>query len=195
MVLGKFFSTFMRYFLLALVGCAILAACGNPFGLPAAFLSNAVDTVTLYALSGTSVSQPSAYLIYGGSRIRTDLTTQLDFAFDIDTAKQAVFLPTAALKLGVGSGFQISPLDFDSVKIAPLANYNDSTAFVVAENTVAIVHSSRTNALSCTFNVSYPLYAKLHVIAIDTAARSIQFEVLQDSNCGYRGLEPGLPRH
>lgn len=185
----------MRYFILAFVVCAILASCGNPFGLPAAFLTNSVDTVTLFALSGTPVSEPSAYLIYGGTRIRTDLSTQLDFAFDMDAAGQAVFLPTAALKLGVGSGFQISPLDFDSVKIAPLANYNDSTAFVVAENSVAIVHSSRTNALSCTFNVSYPLYAKLHVIDIDTLARSVEFEILQDSNCGYRGLEPGLPRH
>lgn len=194
-MVGKFLSTFMRSFIVAFVVCAILAACGNPFGLPAAFLTNAVDTVTLYALSGTPVSQPSAYLIYGGARIRTDLTTQLDFAFDIDSAGQAVFLPTKALKLGAGSGFQISALDFDSITIAPLTKYNDSTAFVVAENTVAILHSSPGNSLSCTFNVSYPLYAKLHVIDIDSTARSIKFAILGDSNCGYRGLQTGLPRN
>ena len=41
---------------------------------------------------------------------------------------------------------------------------------------------------------------ELHVIEIDTMPtdsfpRSIQFEILNDVNCGYRGLEPGVPRH
>src|SRR5207237_7711891 len=194
-VVGKFFSTLMRYLTLAFVVCAILASCGNPFGLPAAFLTNLVDTVTLYALSGTPVSQPSGYLIYGGNQVRTDLSSQLDFAFDIDTADQAVLLPTAALKLTAGSGFQISPLAFDSIKIAPVTGYNHSTAFVVSEGDVILAQSSRGNALSCTFNIINPLYAKLHVIAIDDSSRTINFEILRDSNCGYRGLEPGLPRH
>src|SRR3982751_5883122 len=98
----------MRYFTWAFALCAILASCGNPFGLPSAFLSNVVDTVTLYALSGTPVNQPSGFLLYGGHRVRTDLSSQLDFAFDIDTAGRAVLLPTAVLKLPKGSGFQIS---------------------------------------------------------------------------------------
>jgi hypothetical protein len=195
-MVGKFFSTLMRYLTLTLIVCAILASCGNPFGLPAAFLTNAVDSsVTLYALSGTPVNQPSGYLIYGGNKVRTDLSSQLDFAFDFDTAGRAVLLPTAALKLTAGSGFQISPLDFDSIKIAPVNGYNDSTGFVVTENSVVLAQSSRGNALSCTFNVSAPLYAKLQVLAIDDSARSINFKILRDSNCGYRGLEPGLPRH
>jgi hypothetical protein len=83
---------------------------------------------------------------------------------------------------------------FDSVKLAPITGYNDSTAFMLTDSTV-IVKSSPGNALSCTFSVAYPLYAKLRVIAIDTAARRIDFEILRDINCGYRGLETGLPRH
>jgi hypothetical protein len=184
----------MRYFISSFVVCAILASCGNPFGLPSAFITNAIDTVSLFALSGTPVYQPSGYLLYGGARIRTDLTSQLDFAFDIDTAGRAVLVPTAALKLGTGSGFQNSALVFDSIKVAPTSGYNDTTAFVVTDS-VLPVHSSPGNSLSCTFNVSYPLYAKLHVIQIDTAERSIKFEILSDLNCGYRGLETGLPRH
>src|SRR3954462_6581292 len=194
-MVGKFFSTLMRYLTLAFVVCAILASCGNPFGLPAAFLTNISDTVTLHALSGTPVNLPSGFLIYGGSTIRTDLSSQLDFAFDIDTAGRAVLLPTAALKLPAGSGFQISSLVFDSIKLAPITGYNDSTAFVVTENTVLLAQSSRSNALSCTFNIINPLYAKLHVLEISDSARTITFEILGDYNCGYRGLEPGLPRH
>jgi hypothetical protein len=37
-------------------------------------------------------------------------------------------------------------------------------------------------------------YAKLHVLAIDRAARRLDFEILTDINCGYRGLEPGVPK-
>ena len=194
-MVGKFFCTFMCYFFSAFVVCAILASCGNPYGLPAAFIVNKVDTVSLYALSGTPISQPSAYLIYSGARVRTDLTSQLDFAFDIDTAGRAELLPTAVLKLGTGSGFQISRLDFDSVRVAPTTGYNVDSALVVTENNVVLAQSSRANALSCTFNIVYPLYAKLQVLTIDMAARSIDFLILRDSNCGYRGLEPGLPRH
>src|SRR2546423_5927435 len=186
----------MRYLTLAFVVCAILASCGNPFGLPAAFLTNIVDSsVTLYALSGTPVHLPSGFLLYGGTTVRTDLSSQLDFAFDIDTAGQAVLLPTAALKLTAGSGFQSSPLVFDSIKIAPITGYNDSTAFVVSENDVVLARSARGNALSCTFNIINPLYAKLLVLDIDSAARTITFQILGDNNCGYRGLEPGLARH
>ena len=40
----------------------------------------------------------------------------------------------------------------------------------------------------------FALYAKLHVLAIDTVARRIDFEILTNVNCGYRGLEEGLPK-
>src|SRR5438045_5601649 len=128
----------MRYLTLAFVVCAILASCGNPFGLPAAFLTNITDTVTLHALSGTPVNLPSGFLLYGGTTVRTDLSSQLDFAFDMDTAGQAVLLPTAALKLPAGSGVQLRPLVFDSIKIAPVTGYNDSPAFVVSEISVLL---------------------------------------------------------
>jgi hypothetical protein len=36
-------------------------------------------------------------------------------------------------------------------------------------------------------------YAKIEVLAIDTIARRIDLQVLVDQNCGYRGLETGIP--
>lgn len=186
----------MRYFILGLLGCAALASCGNPLGLTAV-ISNEVDTlVSVYALSGTPVSLPSAYSIIGRRVVRTDLGQPFDFAFDIDSTGQARVYPTGALKLGKQSGLQISGQDFDSLKIAPTGNYNLDSAQAVNVNTVLILHSS---PLTCSYGAPGVLYAKLHVLDIDTTStpngRRIDFEILDNLNCGFRGLEPGVPRH
>ena len=186
----------MRYFILCLLGCALAAACGNPLGLPAAFITNQIDTVSLYALSGTPISLPSGYSIGARRAVRTEQSQPFDFAFDIDTARRALLFPTGALKLGRQSGIQISAQQFDSNKFAPTSNYNLDSAQVVTGNSVVIIHSS---GVTCSFNIPAFYYAKVRVLTIDTTStpngRRIDFEILSDLNCGYRGLEPGLPRH
>ena len=73
--------------------------------------------------------------------------------------------------------------------------YDMGCAVVVDSNSVAILHSSPT---TCTFGIAAVFYAKLHVLAIDTTSgpngRRLDVEILTDINCGYRGLEIGLPR-
>ena len=186
----------MRHFILALLTCAAIAACGSPLGLPGAG-TNVVDTVSLWALSGTPVSRPSGFSIAARSAVRTDLGVQFDFAFDIDTAGRALLLPTGALKLGQQSGLQISTLAFDSIRIAPTTGYQLDSAVVVHDSSVVIAYSNLSTC-STTLGVAYRYYAKLHVLAIDTTShtngRSIKFEILTDRSCGYRGLEPGVPR-
>ena len=187
----------MRYFILALLAGAAIAACGNPLGLPPAFITNLVDTVRVYALSGTPVSLPSGYSIITQRAVRTDQGQPFDFVFDIDSVGQPRLFPTGAIKLGIQSGLQISAQLFDSIKISPTSNYNLDSTQAVNGNSVLILHSS---AVTCSYGIPAFYYAKLHVILIDTASttltpRSIQFEILNDVNCGYRGLEPGVPRH
>ena len=188
----------MRYFMLAFLACAAIAACGNPLGLSAPFTNRVDSLVSLYALSGTPVSSPSAYSILGQRAIRTDQGAVFDFAFDIDTLGRALLLPTGALKLGKRSGFQISTQDFDSIKFAPTGGYNLDSALVVHDSSVVLVYTNQ-SACSSSLGVAYPYYAKLKVIAIDTmpgaTTRRIDFMILTDLNCGYRGLEPGVPRH
>jgi hypothetical protein len=188
----------MRYLTLSLAcaaaGAAAIVACGNPLGLPGAFITNRTDTVSLYALSGTPVFQPSGYSITTRRAVRTEQSIPFDFAFDIDTAGRPLLLPTGALKLGQQSGLQISAQDFDSILIAPTANYKLDSAIVVHENSVVLAHST---AVTCSYGLLAYYYAKLHVLALDTTSgpngRRIQFEVLTDINCGYRGLNAGLP--
>ena len=160
-------------------------------GLPRASYENKVDTVALYALSGTPVAYPSAYSLQFNQTVRPDQATSLDFIFDIDSAGHAMLLPTGALRLGRASGIQLTTTPFDSIKIAPTAKYQLDSAVVIDSNDVALLHSIPT---VCTYGISTVYYAKLHVLSIDLASRKMNFEILTDINCGYRGLEPGLPR-
>jgi hypothetical protein len=184
----------MRSFILVLLACAAIAACGNPNGLPPAYITNKVDSlVSLYALSGTPVSLPSGYSLISDHTVRTDQGSPFDFAFDIDSAGTARLYPTGALKLGRASGMLLSAQQFDSIKIAPTSTYNLDSSQVVSVNTVLILHSS---SVSCSYGIPAFYYAKLHVLTIDTTSsvRRIDFEILTNLNCGYRGLEPGVPR-
>ncbi len=185
----------MRSLSLLAVALLLAAACDDSL-LPQPVFENRVDTVSIYALSGTPVSQPSAYSIFSRQSVRTDRAPDgFDFAFDIDTAGRALLLPTGALRIGRGSGIQLTAAKFDSLRFAPTGNYRLDSAVVVDSGDVAILHSRQ--PLTCAFFVQ-GFYAKLHVLDIDTTSgpngRRIDFEILNDINCGYRGLEPGLPR-
>jgi len=43
------------------------------------------------------------------------------------------------------------------------------------------------------YGATLSFYAKVRVLAVDSTARRLDFEILADENCGYLGLEPGLP--
>jgi hypothetical protein len=169
----------------------VTATCSDSTGLPRPALPNVVDTESLYALFGTPISAPSAYVLDGHQPVRTDESTRFDFVFNFDSLGRAVLLPTGAVGLGQASGLQRATVPFDSVKLAPIDGYVLAEPFVVDSGTVAIVRSQPT---ACFIGLTVPLYAKLEVVAIDTPSRRIGFKILVDENCGYRGLEPGLPQ-
>lgn len=174
----------------AATGLALVIACGEPFGLPVARVANEVDTVSLFALDGTPLSAPAGYDLQSRTRVRTDRSSVFDFAFNIDSSG-AVLLPTGSLGLGEASGIQLATTPFDSILVAPGGGYVRTKPVVVIPEAVALVHS---RPVQCEFGASVFLYAKLRVLAIDAAARRIDFAILVDTNCGYRGLEAGLPR-
>jgi hypothetical protein len=174
---------------------ALAVACGDPFALSKPRYQNLVDTVTLYALNGgTPVRTPSAYFIGTNDLPPEPVLIQngsaFDFAVDLDTLNQVVVLPTGALHLGLGSGVQTTTTPFDSIRIAPTAGFKRDSAVAIPVGGRAIVHS-RDSQCSNLLTVVY--YAKLEILAVDTASRKITFQILVDDNCGYRGLEPGFP--
>lgn len=175
--------------LAAVLGVA--AACNDSNGLPPPGNPNEVDTLSLFALDGTPLSSPSGYEVANNQAVRIDRAVAFDFVFNIDSAGQAVLLPTGAIGLARSSGIQVQSVAFDAVTTAPGGAYVDTMAVPLDSGTVAVIHSRATTCLTFSAVVFY--YAKIEVLAIDTVARRIDLQVLVDQNCGYRGLEPGLP--
>lgn len=176
---------------LAAAGLAALGpSCSSTTGLPPALDPNIVDTVSLYALRGTSVTLPSAYQIQGKALIRTDESTALDFAFDFDSLGQPALFPTGAIGLGTGSGLELMKTAFDAITSAPTGGYEFTKPIALDTGTVLVVGSRPT---VCLFGATVSLYAKLRVVRVDSTARRLDFAILVDQNCGYRGLAPGLP--
>jgi hypothetical protein len=170
---------------------AAAAGCGDPFGHKASF-SNVVDTITLYALRNTPIRLPSAYSMLDQVTVRTDLSSSFDFAFDLSAQGRALIYPAGALGLSRDPGIQLSDKLFEELRSAPSDGYVTDSSRTVVEGSVFLARSRVSSAPPCIF-VSVPRYGKFHVLAIDTTARSIRLEALVDGNCGFHGLEPGIP--
>jgi hypothetical protein len=173
--------------LTVLVVVALAAACGDSNGLPDPTVSNVVDTVTLGALEGTPIQTPSAYSILNGA-VRTDQVQAFEFAYNVDSIGRHVFLPLKVLGLttsGVAPGLQATSAAFDAITVAPSNGYTVDSAVAIEVGQRWLVRSR----VFCTLGV--PEYAKLEILSF--ADSMVTFKVLADNNCGYKGLEPGLP--
>jgi hypothetical protein len=168
----------------------MLASCEEPAGLPPPRDANVVDTVSLWAISHPELYLPSAYAIDRRTVVRPDQTPRLDFAFDIDAQGRALLFPSGAIDLGVGSGVQLTDASFENLKLAPTGGYKETEPIEVEEGSVAL---ARSPTITCVLSITSPLYAKLHVLALDPVDRRLDIEILANTNCGYLQLEPGLP--
>ena len=175
-----------------LVPLALAAACSDSNSLGDATEVNAVDTMTLGALEGTSISTPSGYRISTGP-VRTDQTVDFEFAYNVrrldDGTYQRVLLPLAALGLTgtnqVEPGLQRREESFDDITHAPSNGYVSDSAVPVQLGERYVVRSR----VVCSIGV--PLYAKLQILGFQDS--TVTFQVLADQNCGFKGLLPGLP--
>ena len=192
-VYAMFFSRIN--FALAVSGTLFaVAACDNPLALPAAVDQSFIDTLTLSALRGTPITAPSGYNITLRLPARTDRGTEaFDFAFDIDPDGTPLIFTTGALGLAASSAIQMSNKTFADIRIAPLDNYERDSSLVVGLDSIFIVRSTPTTLGCIIFIGALPRYGKFRVLTIDANARQITLEALVNVNCGFRGLEPGLP--
>lgn len=179
-----------------------LVACSDPNQTiaPSAVLA---DTLTVFALSGTSPSFPSGYLASSGAVTRADGNFNFDVAFDIDPARNVVVYPQKLVGVPcvVGArncggalgakpvGLQRITVAFDSLTQAPATKYEFDSSFVLTpgQGLVMQVQSSA----DCSFSFSTILYTKFVVDSIDVARRAVYFRAVHDPNCGYRNLVAG----
>jgi hypothetical protein len=177
--------------LVPLLALSAAAACSDSDNLPDPTVENFVDTVTVGSLTDTPITTPSGFSVIAGP-IRTDLDPGFDFTYDIqgDPATGAsVFLPRAAL--GIESNGSAEPglmrrdEAFDAIEAAPSNGYVTDEAVPVALGERYIVRSR----ITC--GIGVPVYAKVEIVGLED--NSVILKVLANENCGYRGLEPGLP--
>ena len=170
-----------------------LAACSDANSIPAATFTNVIDTVVVYAISGTEVYRPSGYAMTQRNAVRLDMTTSADFAYDRTTDGRDVLLPGKMIgHAGVGGvdpGLQHTDLAFDDVKIAETNNYLTLDTVAVSPGDVLYLRSR----IPSTCFLGVPTYGKVEIIEFDATNRTIKFRVLANLNCGYKALTPGLP--
>src|SRR5689334_7972739 len=119
--------SFLLFGLAALAGAATTTACDSPLAIPAATDTNRIDTVTLFALRGTSLLQPSAYDVVGRVVAHTDRLEAFDFAVDIADDGTALLYPAGTLGLAKDPGVLLTTAPFDSVVTAPLSGFITDT--------------------------------------------------------------------
>ena len=82
---------------------------------------------------------------------------------------------------------------FDLVTRAPLDDYVTDSSTTIEVGTV-LTARSRSSSLACPIQVgSLPRYAKLEILEVDDADRTVTLKIMANLNCGYRDLEEGLP--
>ncbi|MSR02208.1 MAG: hypothetical protein EXR94_05650 [Gemmatimonadetes bacterium] len=182
------------------VAAVILAACNDPFAVLPASITNTVDTVEIYAVNGTALDRPSGYVIPSRSLIRIGLDPaqyNVDFLYRIDPTNGSEFVPytvvapppPSASEAG-RAGFLVSTVGFDAITEAEQTGFVVNKPVKLAVGQVLQVRSGLPNG--CYLGIPY--YAKLEVLGFDQVQRSVKFRILANVNCGYRGLEPGLPK-
>lgn len=181
----------LRFAILAgLALVATVAACSND-DLADPSLENEILVDTIGALRSTAVSVPSGFNVAGRRTVRVDLGGLFDFLYDYDSTGTPNFYPAEAAGVRSPSssnpGLMKSDVPFDSITIAPSNGYILDAPLAVDSGDVFLMRST----ITCPIGV--PQYGKLEVLQIDTVAHTIIFRHLIDANCGYRGLEEGLP--
>ena len=187
-------QTVFRFALSLLLGVPALAGCGDPLSLLPAAFENRVDTLSLWATSRSPVTQPSGYIIGQRLPVRLDQVTSFDFLYDENAAGEHYFIPLAALvstgRTSGNPGFREEPtLGFDAITLAPQSEYisADTVRFRVGD----VFYARSQVESSCGLGIPY--YAKLQVLGIDAVEHFVRFRILANINCGYRGLEIGIP--
>ena len=181
-----------------------ISACNDPTQARATPSLVVADTLTAYALTGTSPSFPSGYLASSGAVTRADGNFNFYVAFDIDAARRVVVYPqklvgipcvAAALNCGgvLGAkpvGLQRFAIPFDALELAPSGNYVFDSAFVVTPGQGLVMQVQSPS--ECQLSVATILYTKFVVDSIDASRRAVYFRAVHDPNCGYRTLVPGV---
>jgi hypothetical protein len=174
-----------------------LSACSNPTNLKAS-LPTAVDTLSVFALSGTPPTYPSGISILARQAVRVDGFASFDVALDINAAGKVVIYPVKLVVSSPGGSRPVGLLKqiavFDSLAAAPNTGYETDSSLVVAPGEVVVVQSAHNSSGDlCQFSLSPNIYAKIAVDSVNIASRTLFLRLGLDPNCGFRSFVTGIP--
>jgi hypothetical protein len=175
----------------------VLSACGNVASLKAT-IPTYVDTLSLWSLSGTPPSYPSAISITTRQIVRVDGFAAFDIALDINANGKAVVYPVKLVVAVPGGtravGLQRASGTFETVLAAPNTGYETDSALVMAPGEVVAVQSPHNGSGDiCQFSISPNIYAKITVDSVNLASRVLYLRMGFDPNCGFRSFATGIP--
>ena len=168
---------------------AALTSCGDPTRVRAR-LEPVSDTLTVFALSGTPLSVPTALNTALRQVVRADPAFNYDVVFDINEAGRAVIYPPLLVGPFGSAGIQKSTLPFDQLLEAPVSGYDASAAVEVNPGETVVIRAAST---ACARELNAFIYSKLVVDSVNTTVRTIHFRLRVDPNCGFRSFAEGIP--
>ncbi|HEX3533282.1 MAG TPA: hypothetical protein VHT23_03610 [Gemmatimonadaceae bacterium] len=175
----------------------VLNACGNIASVKAT-IPTYVDTLSLWSLSGTPPSYPSAISITTRQIVLVDGFAGFDIALDIDANGRTVVYPVK-LVVAVPGGTRAVGLErvsgsFENVLEAPKTGFETDSALVMAPGEVVAIESPHNGSGDiCQFSISPNIYAKITVDSVNLASRVIYLRMGFDPNCGFRSFAAGIP--
>jgi len=175
----------------------VLNACGDPTSL-AATAPTGVDTLSVFALSGTPPSYPSGVSIIGARAVRVDGFASFEVALDIDAAGGVVVYPVKLVVNALGGsqpvGLQKIAGSFESVLEAPKTGFENDASLVLAPGETVVIQSAHGRSGDiCQLALSPYIYAKIAVDSVNLATRILYLRMGVDPNCGFRSFASGVP--
>jgi len=181
----------------AISAVAVLNACGDPTSIQAS-LPTSVDSLSVFALSGTPAAYPSGISIVGRQPVRVDGFANFDVAFDINADGNAVIYPVRLVVASPGGSrpvmLQKVTGAFESVTAAPKTGFDGDTALVMLPGEVVLAQAAHNGTGDlCQFALNPNIFAKFAVDSVSLASRLIYLKMGVDPNCGFRSFATGIP--
>lgn len=175
---------------------AFAAACDDFTSVPAR-LAVIGDSGMVHAINGAPPGAPTALHLYTGSRLAADASFFFDVAFDIDASGNPLIIPQRVLASGLAAsrtvGLQAVNSTYAALTRAPKDGYRVDTTLVTTVGQTVVIQTYDNSVCGIALTGSV-LYAKLIVLEVNRANRTLTVQYVVDPNCGFLSFEPGIPK-